>query len=358
VALLNFKVCLQDDSPTSERPQINVKNTTVSRSVRTARAASLFLVLVAAGCRISTKTTVPPSQVARPAREATKAELLTAYNKQAGSIQSVNATVDLIPTAGSAYSGVIEQYHDVHGFILAQRPASIRMIGQAPVVAKDVFDMTSDGKTFRIFIPSQNKFLVGSDALVRPGKKPIENLRPQHVLDALFWPEIPDGSPVLIEQFDALPDRFYILTLLRRADSGPEIARKIWFDRADLSISRVQVYGTEGRLDSDITYSDWAAPGAEPSAAQAAATPAAASSPNAPPSSPASPQFARDIHLRRPQEDYQLEIRTTKVTLNVPISADRFELAQPPGSQLVNVDEEGAATQHDNQPSAQPEAKP
>ncbi|MGB6432290.1 MAG: hypothetical protein WBF06_17055 [Candidatus Acidiferrales bacterium] len=336
-----------------------MKNTILDRSFRTARAASLLLVLAAAGCRISTKTTVPPSQIARPALDATKAALLAAYNKQASSIQSLNATVDLIPTAGSAYSGVIEQYHDVHGFILAQRPASIRMIGQAPVVAKDVFDMTSDGKTFRIFIPSQNKFLVGSDALVRPGKKPIENLRPQHVLDALFWPEIPDGSPVLIEQFDVSPDRFYILTLLRRADAGPEIARKIWFDRADLSISRVQVYGPEGRLDSDITYSDWAAPDAEPSAAQAAATPPATNPPAAAPSSPAStPQFARDIHLRRPQEDYQLEIRTTKVTLNSPISADRFQLAQPAGSQLVNVDEEAAGTQKDNQPAAQPEAKP
>jgi outer membrane lipoprotein-sorting protein len=332
-----------------EQARINVKKTTLKRSFRTARAASLLLVLAAAGCRVSTKTHLAPAQQARPALEATKAQLLAAYNTQARSIQSVNSTVDLVLTAGSAYSGVIEQYHDVHGFILAQRPALIRMIGQAPVVAKDVFDMTSDGTTFRIFIPSQNKFLVGSDALVRQAKKPIENLRPQHVLDALFWPEIPNGSPVLIEQFDASPDRFYILTLLRHADAGPEIAHKIWFDRADLSIVRVQIYGPEGRLDADISYSDWAGPDVGPGAAQAGASPAASSSSGAAAgSSPA--QFARDIHLRRPQEDYQLEIRTTKLTLNSTIPAERFELVQPPGSQLVHVDEEGA--------SDKPEAKP
>jgi outer membrane lipoprotein-sorting protein len=312
-----------------------MNNHILKRSFRTARAASLLFVLAAAGCRVSTKTHLAPAHQARPALEATKAQLLAAYNAQARSIQSVNSTVDLVLTAGSAYSGVIEQYHDVHGFILAQRPASIRMIGQAPVVAKDVFDMTSDGQTFRIFIPSQNKFLVGSDALVRQAKKPIENLRPQHVLDTLFWPEIPDGSPVLIEQFDASPDRFYILTLLRHADAGPEIARKIWFDRADLSIARVKIYGPEGRLDADIGYADWAGPDAAPSAAQGGSSPA---------------QFARDIHLSRPQEDYQLEIRTTKLTLNSTISAERFALAQPPGSELVNVDEEVSG--------AQPVAKP
>jgi outer membrane lipoprotein-sorting protein len=330
-----------------------MNKSTLRRSFRAARAASLLLVLAAAGCHVSTTTHLPPAQQARPALDATKAELLAAYNKQAHSIQSVNATVDLIPTAGSAYSGVVQQYHDVHAFILAQRPASIRMIGQAPVVAKDVFDMTSDGKTFRIFIPSQNKFLVGSDTLVRTAKKPIENLRPQHVLDALFWPEIPEGSPVLIEQSDASPDRYYVLTLLRHADAGPEIARKIWFDRADLSIARIQIYGPEGRLDADIGYSDWAAPSAITDAEQPAATspaPAASMPAAAAGSSPAPAQFARDIKLRRPQEDYQLEIRTTKLALNSPISAERFDLAQPPGSQLVNVDEEVAGDK--------PEAKP
>jgi outer membrane lipoprotein-sorting protein len=309
---------------------------TPQRSFRTARAASLLLIALAAGCAVKKTTHIAPAQQLAPARTATKAELLTAYNKQVKSIESLNATVNLVLTAGSEYSGVIQQYHDVNAFILAQRPASIRMIGQAPVIAKDVFDMTSDGKTFRIFIPSQNKFLTGSDTLVRAAAKPIENLRPQHVLDALFWPEIPEGAPLLIEEFEASPNRYYILTLLRRADAGPEIERKIWFDRTNLSIARVQIYGPEGRLDADIAYSGWAAPAA------ASAAPATATT--------SQPQFANDIHLRRPQEDYQLEIKFTKLTLNAPIPADRFDLAQPPGSTLVRVGEDDAG--------AQPQAKP
>jgi outer membrane lipoprotein-sorting protein len=334
---------------------MNKRNLT--RSLRVPRAAGLLIVaLAAAGCHVSSTTHVPPSQQARPALEATKAQLLDAYNEQARSIASVNATVDLIPTAGSAYSGVIQQYHDVHGFILAQRPASIRMIGQAPVIAKDVFDMTSDGQAFRIFIPSKNKFLVGSDTLVRPSQKPIENLRPQHVLDAIFWPEISNASDVLIEQFDASPNRYYVLTELRRGDAGPEIARKIWFDRADLSIARVQIYGPEGRLDSDIAYSDWAAPDTAPTSAAPVAAPVAATSPAASSAAggPHALQFPRDIRLERPQEDYHLEIRITKLALNAAIPTERFDLVQPAGSELVNVDEETAGNPSEDQPQPQP----
>ena len=78
-------------------------------------------------------------------------------------MHSINAAVEMTPVAGSTYSGLIEEYHDVGGFILAAQPEKIRVIGQAPVLAKNIFDMTSDGKVFRIFIPSKNKFLVRPD---------------------------------------------------------------------------------------------------------------------------------------------------------------------------------------------------
>jgi len=240
-------------------------------------------------------------------------------------VQSLQATVDLIPSTGTTYSGVIEEYHDVQGFILAKRPASVRVIGQAPVVAKNIFDMVSDGTEFRIYIPSKNTFLVGPTALIRPSKKPIENLRPQHVVEALFWPELPPTAKVLFEEFDMDSDRYYILTLLRELEGGKlEIARKIWYNRADLKVSRVQLFGSGGLLDSDIEYSDWqpvaTAPGAEPAAAPIS--------------------FARDIHIWRPQDDYKLEIRILKLTLNEPVSPDRFDLSQPPGTQLLHVGEE------------------
>ena len=86
----------------------------------------------------------------------------------ANSITSLNASVTIQLTAGSSYQGVIQQYHEVNGFILAQKPSDIRVIGQVPIVGKNIFDMESDGKVFHIFIPSKNQFLVGPADLESP----------------------------------------------------------------------------------------------------------------------------------------------------------------------------------------------
>jgi outer membrane lipoprotein-sorting protein len=302
-----------------------------------------FLAMQAAGCITIKKRTAVKKEEIRPQLESSEADLLASYNGQVRAVQSLQATVDLIPSTGTTYSGVIEEYHDVPGFILAQRPATVRMIGQAPVVAKNIFDMVSDGKEFRIYIPSKNSFLVGPTALVRPSKKPLENLRPQHVVEALFWPEFPPTANVLFEQFDFNVSRYYILTLLRQTESGKfEIARKIWYSRTDLQVSRVQLFGAGGKLESDIVYSDW--------------QPVTDASPAAVPATKPV-NFARDIHIWRPQDDYKLEIKILKLTLNEPISPDRFELAQPTGTDLVHVGDDPSGAQSGPQPESQPESQ-
>lgn len=289
------------------------------------------MALPAAGCITIKRRTEVKKEEIRPQLDSSEQGLLARYNAQVRAVQSLQATVDLIPSTGTTYSGVIEEYHDVPGFILAERPATVRVIGQAPVVAKNIFDMVSDGNEFRIYIPSKNTFLVGPTALIRPSKKPLENLRPQHVVEALFWPEFSPNSNVLFEQFDFSVSRYYILTLLRQTESGKfEIARKVWYSRTDLQVSRVQLFGSGGKLDADITYSDWQP--ATPSSAQiASATP------------PVS--FARDIHIWRPQDDYKLEIKILKLSMNELISPDKFELAQPTGTDLVHVGDEPVAAQ-------------
>lgn len=290
-------------------------------------AASVLFALLTVGCAMSQKRATAPGLI-RPSLEATQAQLTSDYQAQARALQSLSATVVMSPVAGSAYSGVIQQYHDVGGFILAKLPAMIRVIGQAPVVSTDIFDMVSDSETFRIFIPSKNKFLVGSTKLDRPTKNPIENLRPQHILEALFWPELRNDAPVLFEQSDAPTARYYVLILTRPRASGDgmEIDRKVWFDRSNLRVSRMEIYGPGGRLDADISYSDWE-PTASPTSGQAATANAA----------PAGMIFPRAIKITRPQQDYQLSVSITKLTVNTDIPGDRFALAQPIGTELVNL---------------------
>jgi hypothetical protein len=181
-------------------------------------------------------------------------------------------------------------------------------------------------------IPSKNAFLVGPATLTRPSSKPIENLRPNHIAEALFWPELTADKNVLFEQSDFELGRYYILTLLREGDGGRlEIARKIWYDRVDLRVCRVQLFGTGGVLNSDIGYSDWQAAGTTLTAGNAHLA--------------ARSNYARDIKIWRPQDDYKLEIHIFKLTLNEPIPADRFALAQPGMTNLVNLGEKTSGIQ-------------
>ncbi len=270
----------------------------------------------------ATKPAGPPVAM----QTASKADLIAEYNRQATAVTSLNAGVTMTLTAGSQYTGVIKQYHQITGFILAQRPSSIRVIGQAPVVGTNIFDMVSDGETFEIFIPSQNKFIVGPANIERPSAKPIENLRPQHLVNAVFWNAIPADAPVLFEQEREGNSEFYVLTVVR-ATSGAspqdwEIASRIWFDRADLSIARIEMYDSGGKLVSDVRYSGWDNLGGV--------------------------RYAGQISLERPENDYRLDIGVTKLTLNETITSDRFVLKQPPGTQLERVGES----------APEPEAKP
>jgi hypothetical protein len=304
------------------------------------RVALGTIALILAGCGgpVSVVKNTPPAQ--KPVvKDATREELLEQFNSTAGSIHSLNATVELKPTAGSKYSGIIEEYHEVKAFLLAERPANIRVIGQAPVIGTTVFDMASDGQEFRVSIPPKNKFLVGPVALERAGSKPIENLRPQHLLDALLWPEIRKQETVLFEEFNDETARYYVLTVLR-GGYQTEILRKIWFDRSTLEVARLQSFGPRGILLSDTRFSNW-----QP-------VDAAKTAPGAPASSPTQ-QFPRSIRIERPHDDYRLDLQIAKITLNDDIPLDRFKLDQPSGSDLIRVGE-SAEEKQPNQ-GAQPQ---
>lgn len=283
----------------------------------TMRLILLTLSAAVGGCgHAVTKSTHVPVAERPVAKEASEEDLLANYNTLARSLQSIDATLELKPTAGTKYSGVIDEYHEVKAFLLASRPYNIRMIGQVPVVGKTVFDMASDGQTFEVSIPPKNKFLTGSVALERKSSKPIENLRPQHLLDAVLWPEVRKEEVVLIEEFNDENARYYVLTVLRGGYQS-EILRKIWFDRADFHVVRLQSYGPKGALLSDVRYANW-----QPVSAGSAA------------------EYPMQIRIERPHDEYRLDLTITKITLNETLEADRFKLEAPAGAEMVRLGED------------------
>jgi len=274
---------------------------------------------------------LPPEKVL-PLRTATLEELVATLHKQQEAVRTLNAEAELAPSTGSAYSGVIEEYHDVRAFILAVRrsenpgvssgapgapesgrPAEqIRMIGQAPVVRRTIFDMVADDESFRVHIPSKNKFIIGPNTASRQAKSPIENLRPQHLFDAVFLQAPFPGTPVLLEENEIGGRRYYAVSEIVLGEQGQFLLnRKWWFERSALDLVRFQRFDEAGHLTADVQYSTWMESGGT--------------------------AYPTQIELARPQEDYRLKLLIRELKLNEFIEADKFRLDQPGGTELIDL---------------------
>ena len=221
--------------------------------------------------------------------------------------------MDFKPTTGSIYSGVIKEYHDVRGFILLKKPSMIRILGQAPVVRTEIFDMVSNAHEFRLSIPPKNKFIVGKTSYHGPAKNSLENLRPQHILSALLIPTVKQPEEkYFAEEVQTPARRYYVLTIVEPTKTGElELKRKVWFDRSDLKISRLDLYGTGGSLLEEVEYADYR--------------------------DFQQIEYPTQITLNRPADGYTLTITIDSATFNQPIPPDKFELKKPPSAKLVEL---------------------
>src|SRR5260370_21031863 len=83
-------------------------------------------------------------------------------------VQTISATVDMVPALGTANKGKLTEYKDVRAYILFRNPSDIRIIGLYPVVRNKAFDMVSNGSQFRLYIPPKNRFIKGSNQIESP----------------------------------------------------------------------------------------------------------------------------------------------------------------------------------------------
>ena len=280
-----------------------------------ARLALATLLLATPGCLVRKVTHVhPPGQIL-PARDSSLTELVAKIDSWSAHIHTMTATVDLQPTAGSVYTGVIKEYHDVKGFILLQRPSTLRFLGQAPVVRTNIFDMVATGDEFRLYLPIQAKFVVGKTNVQHPAKNALENLRPQHILQALIVPSIDaERETTFREKVDSRTQdkRYYVVSIVEPQSVHHVILRrKMWFDRADLSLVRSQFYEPDGTCTEDVRYSNYQVfQGID---------------------------YPTRIEITRPEDDYAVTITIEKANFNEAIPAEKFDLKMPEGVQLVNL---------------------
>ena len=224
-------------------------------------------------------------------------------------VRDFNATVDMIPALGSAEKNKITEYKDVRAYILFRKPADIRIIGLFPVVRSKAFDMTSNGADFKLYIPSKNLFIRGKNDVVQPSANKLENLRPQHFIDAmLVRPVDPTKEKVLLENLTDEDEAVYILHAISEVNGHLHLDRTIWFNRVNLQIVRQIIFDSEGSILTDARYSEW-----RPYDNIA---------------------FPKHVEINRPRDEYAVVIDIVKMDINKDLSSDKFVLEQPEGSTL------------------------
>ena len=281
------------------------------------------LLLGETGCLFRTRTVEPRTSTAK-LQSARKQELIARINHEAVDIKTLNATVDIDTSVGGEKKGKVTEYQQIRGYILVRKPDMLRMIGLFPLVRNTAFDMVSDGQRFKLSIPAKNKFYVGSAEVIHPSDNPLENLRPQVIYNALFLPQVDgndeiavveDGTETVVDQktrkLVEQPD--YVVEVIRRSGDDWYIARKIIFERVKMTPHRQIIFDSTGAVATQATYQVYKDYNGV--------------------------SFPSVIEIERPREEYTIRLTVEKLTINEPLRDDQFALQQPPGSQLVNLDE-------------------
>ena len=291
----------------------------------------LLLLLTAAtfplsGCLFRTRT-LDRQLSNRPLKTATQQELIEYVNTQATKIQSMQATVDIDASAGDLKNGRITDYKEIRGYVLARKPAMLRMKGLLPLVRNTAFDMVSDGQEFKLWIPPRNKFVVGSNNAdnYQPDKR-LENMRPQYIYDALLIPEVGGDEIAVLESgyetvLDSKKHRVeqpdYQLAVIRKGPQGWYLSRTIEFSRSDLLPHRQRIYDQQGNVATDAHYQNY--------------------------KDYAGTTFPGTIEIERPRENYDITLSMVKLEINRALTDEQFALEQPPGADVVHLDPSNAS---------------
>jgi outer membrane lipoprotein-sorting protein len=292
------------------------------------KALFLLTLLPTTGCLFRSRR-VEPRVVSQALKTATQAELVEYVNTEAARIHSMRATVNIDASVGGEKKGKITDYEEIRGYVLARKPAMLRMKGLLPVVRTTAFDMVSNGDIFKLWIPPKNRFIEGRNNVSTPNiAQPLENMRPQQIYDALLLPQInrtgeyagvengaqhgKDSKGRQIEEAD------YILHIFRVEGGVGHLERNIIFSRVDLLPHQQIIFDENNNVVTDVRYQAY--------------------------KDFDGVNFPSQIEIWRPQEEYDITLHIVKLELNLNLADDQFQLAQPSGAQVLHLDQPQSTT--------------
>lgn len=294
--------------------------------MKTAFAAGLLSILPAlTGCLVHKHTvlkTHPPDVVFN----ATLDELLQKTIERYKNLDSMVLPIEISTMTGGSTQGVVKESINFKGYIIIEKPEMIHVLLLVPLLGSRALDMVSDGKSFKMFIPTKNCAIVGSDVSL-PSQKGLYSLRPAVILDSLLIQgrgadqvvSMTQDSRVVAnphKRKDYIQEPDYDIEFLSQPD-GPvaHTLRVLHISRVNLLPYRQDIYNEDGKVATQAIYSNYEKFG--------------------------DIEFPTKIVIQRPLDELGLTILVdkSKTKFNQKQLSDQFELVIPPGTATQNMDD-------------------
>jgi outer membrane lipoprotein-sorting protein len=294
--------------------------------LRKRQALAVGLIAVApalTGCLTHIRT-VPKTRPPDVVQSATLDQLLQQVNQRYDAVNTFNASVEVVASEGGSRQGQIKELTSVGGYIFLRKPEELRILLRVPVLGSLALDMVSNGKSWKLWVPSKKIARTGTNQMADPSQHGLESLRPNVIFDSLMikglepkqivsltqdsrvYPD-PKSKKDLVEE----PD-YEIAILAEPTDKMVHALRVIHIGRSTLLPYQEDIYGPDGTIVTRAYYSDYQNFG--------------------------DIQYPTKIKIDRPQDQYGLAITITKLTLNQKLDDDQFELTFPEGVVVKPMD--------------------
>ncbi len=265
-----------------------------------------------------------------PLQTASQTQLVDKLNATANAVQTMSATVAIATSVGGAKKGTVTEYSNITGYVLAQKPSMLRMIGQFPIVKNRAFDMVSNAQGFELWIPAKNRFVIGPSEVIKPSPNTLENLRPQIIMDAILFRAVQaDEIAVLEARAQEVVEENSKEEKTTREGLPSRTISSMWSAKTrnqGSGIFRARSISTAPTCCPTASFSLTSEETSQPTHTTATSRISKAF------------HFPTHILIHRPEEEYTIGLTIIKLTLNKPFTPDQFQLAQPPGAQVVRLD--------------------
>jgi len=287
-------------------------------------ALLLLPVWLLAGCSLfPTTRKLPVPKAPLVTRTVAPDDLVDLLNKRWEAMDSLTATVEIRATELKTKEGVEKDFPSCRGFILMRKPQMLRVVGQ--YFGVKIFDMTSDGKHFTLYIPSKSKAIEGSNTAEKNSANPLENLRPDFFFDAMMVHSLPpDDFYSVTADTETIEDTAkkhlyttpeYVLSITRHNNGSRSDTpvRVITFHRDDLLPYQQDLYDKDGNLETEVFYRNYADFGGS--------------------------KYPSIVTIKRPLEGIQLVLTVERVVENPKpeLSDNQFDVKIPDGTKIQTL---------------------